>query len=78
MNLLEQEYDDFAVFQFSDVMSARMEQKRAEGRCGWYNEDEQINEKLKAGLSLAQGSGRWVDVANYAMMLHWREERGLK
>lgn len=59
--------DDDAVLSFTEEMSKRMAEKRAEGRNGWETADPE-DLRLKLLRSIADGDA--IDVANYCMMLH--------
>lgn len=59
--------DDDAVLSFTEEMSKRMAEKRAEGRNGWETCDPE-DLRLKLLRSIADGDA--IDVANYCMMLH--------
>ncbi|MFC0684663.1 hypothetical protein [Novosphingobium clariflavum] len=67
--------DDVAVDLFAAAMKAKLAMKRAEGRGGWQNRDECSAERLSGMLRDHVGKGDPVDVANFAMMLHQRDEK---
>lgn len=63
------------VEQFSILMKDRLDIKRNKGRYGWYDKSVISNEELakKFMYSLyGKDNINMVDVANYAMMLHYR------
>ncbi len=64
--------DNNGVNTFAQAMCSRLEQKRAEGRGGWYDPAQCTVEYLAALLIGAILKGNAVDVANFAMMLHQR------
>lgn len=61
--------DDEAVDKFAAAMHARMAEKRAEGKDGWDDPALCTDELLEGLLDRALLADKWVDVANYAMML---------
>lgn len=65
--------DDEAVDTFAQAMHLRMAQARAQEKEGW---ERYPSEYLEALLASNVEAEEWVDVANYAMMLHfWHEKR---
>jgi hypothetical protein len=59
--------DDSAVDRFAAVMKAKLTEKRAEGKGGWWTADRHA---LWAALEAHVHMERPVDVANYAMMVY--------
>jgi len=71
----EQHPDDAAVDQFAQVMKAKLAKARAKGRSGWDDPAQCSPEYLAdllAGHVRKGNDGNFVDVANFAMMLHQR------
>lgn len=68
--------DDIAVDRFAEAMKAKLAAARAKGRSGW-DDPEQCTvahlANLLAGHTLKGNAGNFIDVANFAMMLHMRE-----
>lgn len=64
--------DDEAVDSFAQVMHAKMAAARAKGKEGWDDPQRCPVVRLAELLQLAVAAGDYVDVANYAMMLHLR------
>lgn len=62
------------------AMTAKLLQKREEGRGGWHRPDECSVEELKHAcyehlLAALKGDrSQWIDVVNFAAMLHVRTE----
>lgn len=72
----EQHPDDAAVDQFAQVMKAKLAKARAKGRSGWDDPAQCSPEYLAdllAGHVRKGNDGNFVDVANFAMMLHQRD-----
>ena len=66
--------DDGAVYEFSFAMKSKLAESRAKGRSGWQGpgrDDEELITDLLEHLEKGN-SGTFVDIANYAMMLHIR------
>lgn len=61
--------DDEAVDRFAAAMQAKMASARAKGKEGWDDPARCADERLRSLAELAFHSNRYVDVANYAMML---------
>lgn len=66
---VNQHPDDEAVDRFAAAMHAKMAQARAKGKEGWDDPERCAVKYLDGLLRNATEQGRWVDVANYAMML---------
>jgi hypothetical protein len=66
--------DDLAVDRFAAAMKAKMAASRAKGRGGWDDERQCPMAKLSNMLIAHARKGDPVDVANFAMMLHQREQ----
>ena len=64
--------DDEAVDSFAQVMHAKMAAARAKGKEGWNDPERCSLHDLKLMCLNSFESYEWVDVANYAMMLHLR------
>ena len=81
---IEEQYDEEALYEFSKAMSEKLEQKRGEGRGGWWNDDQcGLGELLnllhshtaKLGTNYAtMDKHQLVDIANLAMMVWYRVE----
>lgn len=71
----EQHPDDAAVDRFATAMKAKLAQKRDEGRSGWDDKDDCSQLFLSQLLREHVEKGDPLDVGNFAMMLHQREER---
>ena len=70
--------DDLAVDRFAAAMKAKLAKSREKGRGGWDDKTQCSGEHLANLLveHLAKGNeGTFEDVANFAMMLHQRNER---
>lgn len=67
--------DDLAVDRFAAAMKAKLAKKRAEGRGGWNDPLEGMNQTLSDLLRGHVEKGDPLDVGNLAMMLHQRGER---
>lgn len=67
---LEMVEDNEAVANFSNYMKKRLAESGDRGKGGWWREDTPI-EVLYEGLLKAVTELRYVDVANYAMMLEY-------
>lgn len=66
---VEQHPDDEAVDKFAAAMHARMTECRLKGKEGWDDPARCKNGDLEQFASRALFESRWVDVANFAMML---------
>lgn len=64
--------DDEAVDTFAQAMHDKMAAARAKGKEGWDDPERCSTEHLEKLLDSALSMSEWVDVANYAMMLHLR------
>jgi hypothetical protein len=64
--------DDFAVTNFAIAMRDKLAKKRDEGRAGWDNPLQCNVSDLATALIAHVKKGDPVDVANFAMMLHFR------
>lgn len=76
---VNQHPDDEAVDKFAAAMHAKMAAARAKGKEGWDDPERcsvaVLNLELLNAIKFASiDTGRWVDVANYAMMLWAREQ----
>ncbi len=71
----QQHPDDVAVDRFAAAMKAKLAQKRDEGRSGWDDKDDCSQLYLSQLLREHVEKGDPLDVGNFAMMLHQREER---
>lgn len=67
--------DDLAVDRFAAAMKAKLAQKRDEGRGGWEDKDDCSQIFLTQLLRENVEKGDPVNVGNFEMMLHQREER---
>lgn len=67
--------DALAVDRFAAAMKAKLAEKRAEGRSGWDDEEDCSRLFLSQLLRKHVEKGDPIDVGNFAMMLHQREER---
>jgi hypothetical protein len=67
--------DDLAVDRFAAAMKAKLAEKRDEGRGGWDDKDDCSQLFLSQLLREHVEKGDPLDVGNFAMMLHQREER---
>ncbi|TWF53235.1 hypothetical protein [Neorhizobium alkalisoli] len=67
--------DALAVDRFAAAMKAKLAAKRAEGRSGWDDKDDCSQLFLSQLLREHVEKGDPLDVGNFAMMLHQREER---
>ncbi|MDQ0132621.1 hypothetical protein J2T08_000522 [Neorhizobium galegae] len=72
---LEVHPDDRAVDRFASAMKAKLAQKRDEGRSGWNDKEDCSQLFLSQLLREHVEKGDPIDVGNFAMMLHQREER---
>jgi hypothetical protein len=80
VDIEEIEYDEknsirMAVKEFADEMLKRMLAKYDEGKRGW--DDPEMKNEIFSGLCNACQKTKWVDVANFAMML-WRFDKEKK
>lgn len=64
--------DDAAVDQFAALMHEKMTAARLKGKEGWEDPERMTTQQLGGLFDQAHREQRWVDVANYAMMLHLR------
>lgn len=64
--------DDLAVDQFAAAMHEKMAAARAKGKEGWEDADRIKSKALEERALASLLKQEWVDVANYAMMLHLR------
>ncbi len=71
---IERMRDEEAVSTFTQRMADKMAASRRKGRHGWWNPAICPIERLRDELVKHVEKEDWVDVANYAMMLHWRHE----
>lgn len=67
--------DDLAVDRFALALKTKLAKKRDEGRGGWDRKDECTGQYLSHLLREHVEKGDPVDVGNFAMMLHQRDER---
>jgi hypothetical protein len=67
--------DDLAIDQFAAAMKAKLAEKRDEGRSGWDDKDDCSQLFLSQLLREHVEKGDFLDVGNFAMMLHQRDER---
>ena len=72
---VEQHPDDEAVDKFAAAMHARMTECRLKGKEGWDDPERCPPEYLEGLLDRALLADKWVDVANFAMMLWARGEK---
>lgn len=70
---LELAHDRRALAIFGGAMRDRMEEKRAQGRGGWWDKNQCSVEYLRELFMQAVAKGNMVDVANFAMMIFVRE-----
>lgn len=66
---VEQHPDDEAVDRFAAAMHARMTECRLAGKAGWDDPEICPISRLERMATQALCGKRWVDVANFAMML---------
>lgn len=66
---VEQHPDDEAVDKFAAAMHARMTECRLKGKEGWDDPERCPADALTGYAGEAFADARWVDVANFAMML---------
>lgn len=66
--------DNIAVTGFTDLMRSKMRASRAKGRYGWWDRGICTIDDLKTMLANHIEKGDMVDVANIAMMIHYREQ----
>lgn len=66
--------DDLAVDRFAAAMKAKLAQKRGEGRGGWDDKEDCSAQFLSDLLRGHVEKGDPLDVGNFAMMLHQRDE----
>ena len=64
--------DDEAVDAFAQAMHAKMAAARAKGKEGWDDPERCSIDRLIELCDKSLLAAEWVDVANYAMMLHLR------
>jgi len=69
---VNQHPDDEAVDKFAQAMHAKMAAARAKGKEGWDDPERCTAKHLESLLLQAYEHDEWVDVANYAMMMHAR------
>lgn len=69
---VNQHPDDEAVDKFAQAMHAKMAAARAKGKEGWDDPERCTEKHLESLLLQAYEHDEWVDVANYAMMMHAR------
>lgn len=69
---VNQHPDDEAVDTFAQAMHAKMAAARAKGKEGWDDPERCSLDRLIELCDKSLGDAEWVDVANYAMMLHVR------
>lgn len=73
-----QHSDDIAVDRFAAAMKAKMALKRAEGRRGW-EDPQQVGEPQLVNMLVDHiMKGDPVDIANFCMMLHQREQDAIE
>ena len=66
-------HDEAGVANFTDAMLERLEEKRGQGRGGWWDESQCSLQHLRDLFMQAVAKGNLVDIANFAMMIHSRE-----
>ncbi len=69
--------DDIGIDRFTNAMRLKMAYARSKGRSGWNDKELCSGEQLAAALveHLSKGNdGTFEDIANFAMMLHQRQE----
>ncbi len=80
-NMPDQKADALGVIGFSFLMNQRLTQCREAGKSGWHkpgsidplkNSRNEIDQ-FKIDLQKAVDENRMIDVANYAMMIYYRE-----
>lgn len=71
---MERETDTDAVRSFTGFMETRMEEALDNGKRGWWNDEAVSTHELRNKLLDQFEKRDWVDVANYAMMLHYRTQ----
>lgn len=67
--------DDEAVDSFAQAMHEKMAAARAKGKEGWDDPERCTIDRLIQLCDQSLLAGEWVDVANYAMMLHIRGQK---
>lgn len=70
-------HEESAVDSFAVLMKTKLEKHRGNNSNSWCGPGT-TNEGLIDTLDWAVGDGDWVSVANYAMMIHDRQAKGLK
>jgi len=70
----DQETRDVAIEDFAAEMKARMDRKAEQGVFGWTDPELVPTPELRRRAHLALESGKYVDVANFAMILDWRSK----
>lgn len=74
--IIERQIDYGSVEYFSQQMKQKLDLARAKGMAGWYDEERCTIEELEAQLKthIAKGNeGNYLDIANFAMMIHLRK-----
>lgn len=66
--------EELIVDEFASVMKGRMREASLKGRSCWHDKTQCSQQHLSDLLRQAVNEGGPIDVANYAMMLHWRGE----
>jgi hypothetical protein len=80
-NMSDQQADALGVIGFSYMMNQKLTECRNRGKSGWHKpgsidpSNDTLNEAMqfKMDLQKAFDENRMVDVANYAMMIYYRE-----
>ena len=66
--------DENAVRRMGYLMLHKMQRAADDGKTGWWNERQCSHESLMKLLETAVSQGKWIDAANYAMMIQIRQE----
>ena len=64
--------DEGALISFYDLMRDKMTEQRDSGRAGWFDSTVITYDALQQMLKQNFYDEDWIDVANIAMMLHFR------
>lgn len=78
----DEQADVLGVLGFTYVMNQRLTECRHKGKGNWHipgsidpsNSMENEEHQFRLQMKIAMNEGRWVDAANYAMMLYHREQ----
>lgn len=70
---IEKIHDEQGVSDFTDAMLEKMSRKRDQGCGGWWDENQCTIEHLRGLFMAAVAKGDMIDIANFAMMIYYRE-----